>query len=240
METAKAKFGKRLYNWAMEGWRQEISEDFPLLREVEKTKGYSVHELLQTMKTFEKDQQWIMARALVRRRGHLLFHFGDFNDKDKQLFELYIDMCRKIRDEEALNMIPLRHQRKEPQRKLKRSRLRRSIIESLRPVLGERSESWCSSYECIYITHIGQFKVKTSVDVGGTYHNLAYNHEIMIPGQAPWGGAISLVSWLGIAGGDTMWKDLMEEDVESVTRLLANIIALFMNAVPEFLKDLSV
>ncbi len=241
MSSAKLKFGERLYQWALEEWRREISKDFILLREMERKKVDGIHETLEMLKTFEKDQQWIMARALVRGTLHYDSKTIEYTERDKQLFEQSLEMRQRIRNEEA----SLRYQVEESQQKLKRSKLKKYVFESLKPVLGEKNKGWSSPSEFVYITPIGQFQVMTWVDMGGRYHQLSYHHTIVghnaiVDGRvtkAPLGGALSLLSWLGI--GQTMWSGLSDEDVEPVAKLLAKIISHFMNAVPKLLEGLS-
>jgi hypothetical protein len=248
MESTRAKFWERLYNWAMEEWRREISEDFPLLKEVERTKGSFAHETLEIMQTLEKDQQWLMARALVL---HTFQHFSlslsdRLTERDKQLFELYRDMCRKIRGGEDASAY---FKWLAAKNKLKRPKLRKCVIDSLRAILGERNKEWSSPSEFVYITPVGLFQIMTRIDTGGRCHQLSYHHRIVdsgypdaiVYGQTPrvplCDGALSLLSWLGV--GQAMWSDLLDEDAEPVAKFLAKIIKHFIDAAPKLLEGLT-
>jgi hypothetical protein len=85
----------------------------------------------------------------------------------------------------------------------------------------------------------------TWIDTGGRLQ-LRYDHEI-VPYDAIVSGRVtkyplfrlSLVSWLGISGGETTWDDLGDEDAEPVAKLLAKLISHFMNVAPKLLEGLS-
>jgi hypothetical protein len=254
METARTIFAERLYNWTMEEWRQEISDDFPLLTEMEKGKVVNAHEMLEIMKTFEKDQQWLMARAFVRRfcisyikwasqfQKSWVYSLDKFTEteKDKQLFELYIDMSRKISFNEDKSEYS---QWETAKNKLKRPKLRRYIIENLRPVIGERNKQWSNSCEFVYMNPIGKFLIMTWIDTGGRYHQLSYHHVILDPGypdaivskQTPKAPLSQLSSWIGLS----MWDLLLDKDAEPTAKLLTKLIPQFMNAASKLLEGLS-
>jgi hypothetical protein len=245
METAKAIFSERLYNWALEEWRQEISQDFPFLREMEKRKVVGVHEVLEIMKTFEKDQQWLMARALVL---HMFRHFSAslsdrLTERDKQLLELSRDMRRKIQGDEDASAY---FKWLAAKNKLKKPKLRKYIINTVGPILGEKNKEWSSPSEFVYLTPIGPFLIMTRIDTGGRSNQLSYHHTIVDAGypdaivskQTPKPPLCNLSSWWGVVV-PPIWDNLLDEDAEPVAKLLAEIIAHFMNAAPKLLEGLT-
>jgi hypothetical protein len=79
----------------------------------------------------------------------------------------------------------------------------------------------------------------TFVDVGGTAHQLAYDHRIRGAGPRPLKEGISVCGWLGVGGGHTQWNQLTEAETPAAARDLARICAHFLRAAPDLVAGLS-
>lgn len=64
LEQAKDEFAVRYYQWAMEDFRSEMREGFPLLRQI---KGSTSLRLVTLMESLGQDEQILLSSGLVKR-----------------------------------------------------------------------------------------------------------------------------------------------------------------------------
>jgi hypothetical protein len=235
LAEAQFKFEERIYLWSKELLKQEISENFPLLRSV---KGTLAQHYLRILKQLEDHQAYSMAYALLRRgkRKEILDKWDDsFTNEDQKYVDLYLRLLQVEDHKDTMQNWPFSYymQKKKFNRKIFRKRIR----ESLEPVLGNDFENWGGG-NWRYCTNIGMWKVITWIDTGGKFDCLFYSHSIEASNTIDICESTSLFRWFGIAGGGTEWDYLEDEDAESVAFSLAKIIDLFVKTAPKLLRGL--
>jgi hypothetical protein len=237
MLIAKPIFEERFYHWALQDWRCEIRKDFPRLRSMNDSQSDIALKIFQSLK---KEEQWLMAKALVKwRRQSLLRQWNEeFTERDKHFVQLFLHLSEKERWREASRIQPGEFMLKADQKKLKRKKLRQCIIRVLSSVLGDDYEDWGNWEEWRYRTDVGPWMIMTYIDVGGQFHQLCYHHSIIVSEHVRLIEFVSFLSWLGISG-QTMWQDLHDTDAEPTAKILARIIKHFMDAVPKLLEGLT-
>ena len=182
-----------------------------------------------------------MAIALAKRARdpEVLIKCGHrLTERDKGLAQLFMDMFESESWRETSKISPSGFLQKLDQKKLERKKFKQCIIRALSPILGENYED-CGDWEgWRYCNRVGPWQVITSIDVGGQYHQLCYEHDIIASEYVYLAQNINLFRWLGIAS-QTDWQDLLATDAEPTAEALARIIKHFMDAVPKLLEGLT-
>jgi hypothetical protein len=234
MMPTKIEFSKRLYEWSLHDWEREIRDGYPFLKAVKYSDAKCVIKLMESLTTEER-QNLIFALLKRRCQSYLQYWGETFTDEDRRLVQSYFDNLAAVRWATARNIPPGGFQGQLSEDKLQRGLLRECIVEKLRPFLGKGTSS---SREWYYLSSIGSWQVMTSIDVGGTFHQLCYDHSIRATDSSRLIEGCSLFSWLGICG-QTMWQGLDNSEAEWAAESLAIIVKHFMDAVPKLLEGLA-
>ena len=232
---ATDEFAVRYYRWALDDFRREIRENFPLLRTVKESLAI---RLVGYMESLSVEERLELATALVKRNHRKALEItGDvWATAEEELVRTYRDVARIPRPEEA-----------EWQRALlsgsdrfnvNRGRFLVAVKDELAPVLGSGGEPFSTKDEWRYRTPIGPWSIETYIDVGGRAP-LGYFHSIRAGEPRPLREGVSLLGWLGIGGGHTLWSQLTEADTPSAAKSLSRICAHFVQAAPGLLAGLS-
>jgi hypothetical protein len=232
-------FEERYYRWALEDWRREIEQDFVFLRSLKE------HLVLRMMESLRTEEQFSLARALVKRgrKQEFLEMLGDQLTRQEQKYVQWyaneitraVSMPRVLPEDTATsNQAP----QKSSSKKLNRKKLKQCVAKAVSPILGNNFYDWGYWQEWMYFTKIGPWQVVSYFDVGSQFHQLCYDHSIIVSEQVRLLEGISILSWLGIAG-QTQWQGLTDSDAESTADSLAQIVAHFMEAAPKLLDGLS-
>ena len=232
----KKKFDERLYNWALNNWKSEIDNDFPLLR------GTQEHLVINMMKRLPSDEiRLLFAKGLLKRDRdkQILYSWGDpFTVEEKKLVQQYVDMVTGV----VMGIVHIDpgnwRDPKEKPKKLNRKKFKNLIIESLIPIFGEAYQDRGDWQEWVYNKQIGPWKLVTSIDVGGNIHQLCYEHSIILSKRVRLAEGLSIVRWLGI-GGQTEWQGIDDSSAGSTAEIFARICRHFIDVAPKLLKDLS-
>ena len=232
--TAADEFAVRYYRWSLADCRRELQEDFPLLRTVRSSLAIRALAYLQS---FAGEDRLRVAMALVRRchRRALEITEESWSARDEEIQQDYVSAARILRPEEEWYRQALLH---DPGKlRLDRRRFLAAAQEQLAPVLGSGAP-FSTKHEWRYETPIGQWRLVTFVDVGGTAHQLTYDHRILGTGPRPLKEGISVCGWLGVGGGHTQWNQLTQPDTPAAARALARICAHFLQAAPDLVAGL--
>ena len=90
LDEAKFKFEERLYRWALQDWKREIDEDFPLLGSL---KDALAQRCLRIMRSLDEENRRLMATALAKRARKpevLAKCFDPITKDDKRLEQLFM------------------------------------------------------------------------------------------------------------------------------------------------------
>jgi len=232
----KQKFDERLYRWALNGWKREIENDFPLLR------GAEENLVVNMMGSLQSDEiRLIFAKGLLKRGRdrQILSQWGDpFTDEEQELVQQYVDMVTGVvMGTVHINTGKWRDTKEKPKR-LNRKKFKNLIIETLIPTFGVAYQDRGDWKEWVYKKQIGPWKLVTSIDIGGSLHQLCYEHSIMLSERVRLVEGLSIVRWLGI-GGQTEWTSIDDSDAEATAKVLAKIASHFTESAPKLLEGLS-
>ncbi len=88
----------------------------------------------------------------------------------------------------------------------------------------------------VYSTSVGEWKIFTVIDIGGSHHNLSYGHTIK-SAEGKWlAHDISVLAWFGIC--QTQWRHLSNDDLKPTAESLAIVCQHFMSAAPQLLEGI--
>ena len=177
-EEAHAEFSVRYYLWALEEFRVEIQEGFPLLKRLDTQPSKTCVRLMQQLSVSD---QSAFANALVKRfHRQAMTIVGDtLSPDDTQMIQNYIDSGLITSPEE--DAVWDRRLAGDPALKLNRKVFTKTLKDFLFPVLGPDIESRGNG-EWGYNCRIGSFQAYTRLDVGGRFHQLCYSHDIVFSG----------------------------------------------------------
>lgn len=234
------EFYRRYYFWCLEEWKYELKENLLRLKE---TEIWFSKEVVSILNEIPSDEVWNLCKALVKRffADKLVFWKESFTEQDQKYVQIYFDMLDKKKGgnianysskEEFLGDLKGRILQKTP-----RKVVRKKVVESLYTVLGDISEKH-GTVEWVYETEIGPWKLYTWIDTGGRSRQLGYNHSIMHTVTDRLIENTSFLSWLGICGGETMWNNITNDNIDQVVSSLTNLVAHFVNAAPKLLEGI--
>jgi hypothetical protein len=229
--AAADEFAIRYYRWALEDFRREIAQDFPLLRPIKDSLAIRLTGHMQSLDAGERGR---LATALVKRAHKRAVELtGDpWGAEEGPLVERYRTISRIPRPEEEAYRRALFD---DPQSlKLNRGALLAHVKRALAPVLGEGAP-FSTEHEWRYAMPIGAWTLSTFVDVGGSTHQLSYGHAIHSGDRRILKEGISVLSWLGIGGAHTQWNQLTSADIESGAAALSRVCRHFVDVGPELL-----
>jgi hypothetical protein len=237
IERAKKLFAEKYYEWCLEEWGCELKHGYPLLR---LSKEEHALAAIQIFESYSKEDKWETAVALVRRniQGKFKCIDGLYTGKDEELVQKYWDLCRDLRWKQNSCIIPHYYDKEDcPDKpKFKRRDLRKAIIECVKPYLGDQYEDHGGG-EWRYTTPCGPWLINTSFDVGGNFHQLCYDHCILLTIRERVIEGISLTDWLGISG-QMSWNNLEVSDIDPISIFLAKVVEHFLQAAPKLLENL--
>ncbi|MHC4759008.1 MAG: hypothetical protein ACYTE8_10155 [Planctomycetota bacterium] len=232
------KFYKRYYQWCLEEWRRELREGFPFLK---MSKIPEAESIISLVKEFPPDEIWNLCTAIVKRKNqHKLEMFGEsFTKQDQDYHELFCNIMRKKISQKIFQSSTQEEffddMKKKILQKTPRRVIRKKVVDSLHPVLGDIFEKH-GTVEWVYETKIGPWKLKTWIDTGGRSRQLSYSHSITYTNEHRLLEGISLERWLGIGGSETMWNNITESNLEQIVSSLTQLIVHFVDAAPKLLE----
>jgi hypothetical protein len=218
-QTAADEFAVRYYRWALEDFRREIDADFPLIGPI---KGSLAIRAVAYLRSPGLGDRHRVATALVKRvHTRAVDLMGDaWGVSERALADDFPSIMRTPRREDE----GYRRARGEDPASVKVSpaQLLAAVKRELTPVLGSEGEPFSTKYEWRYTTPVGPWTLVTLVDVGGSTHQLAYQHSLRASERSCLKEGVSVLSWLGIGGGHTQWNQLRGSDIESAAASLAS------------------
>jgi hypothetical protein len=228
LQREPGRFGQRFYAWSLEEARREVEAGFPSLRLF---RSGPAHHALAILESMPVPSRFPFLSTLIRRRMRAEAEEAGspFTDADEAGCRRFYDTLVyptpeefALRETERSNPKQFRFDRRQFAKRLKAS---------LRPILGVEPESLGSG--CwTYRNTIEGVEVATTVDLGGSSHQLVYDHRIMVEPRA---FRTSLLSWLGVSG-QTDWSYLTEPDTASIADQLASLCEHLLKAAPSLLK----
>lgn len=235
LQQARQEFQVRYYRWALDDFRREIDEGFPLLRSVIPGR---IWRFLALMKRVRREEQLQFASALVKRfHREAVAHTGEsLTVEEERLVENYRNVMLMPTPEEQ-NLLELELSGRARFR-VNRKKFAALIKEELVPILGGVMEPW-DTHDYRYTTSMGSWTILTYCDTGGDYYNqLTYSHSISAAPHVYIQEHVNILSWLGISS-QTTWSYLTDADTGRVAECLARLCEHFMKAAGRLLDGLS-
>jgi hypothetical protein len=232
LEVAKQEFLVRYYWWAKNQIGREFDESFVLL---EKLKQSGNPPTLRFMDYAENiDPQIVKSTmiAMLKRRMKNVAEFANesFNQEDGCLCNSYFEFGPRSKIIKAENNIAI----------VERKHLRNILKARLEPLLGDKITKYGAG-TWRYSTQINSWIVGTTIDTAGKLHALSYSHCVGTK-ECPdllSDAAISIQSWLGVAGGPTYWLHVNEDNIYKILSLLAEVVSNYLNAASALLNGLN-
>src|SRR5205823_2379020 len=122
--------------------------------------------------------------------------------------------------------------------KMERRKLRAALQKTLTNVFINSTVQNEPGIGPIYFTSVKCFTLQTWIDVGGSHHQLSYDHKLCAKSDEWLIESTDMLTWLGI--GRTYWSYLTDDDVPIVVESIGKMCSLFVNAVSGLVEGLSV
>jgi hypothetical protein len=235
------EFYKRYYLWCLEEWKLELTGNLSRLRSFEEQCYGDV--IIRAFNEIPPDEVWNFCKALVKRFFPDKLHlWGEIiTDRDREYIQLYFSMIERKNLEPIFYSTTqeefLEEMREKILSKTSRKIVQKKVIDSLYPILGNISEKDGTTW-WQYETEIGPWKLKTCVDTGGRFHQLAYQHSIVCPEKCLLIEGVSFLRWLGIRGGGMDWDNITDENIDRIIANMTDLIKHFVNAAPKLLEGI--
>jgi len=217
------------YRCALQLLAEEIRTGFPLLRRFQ---VLTVPRLLAFLERQPGERQLKYTQALLKRRHQdALRLVGDaFTVEDQMAFE---ECSRAILIPTAAEMaLDLQGGCFEHSPgKVKHCRAR--VLEDLKPILGANTEQRAAGW-WIYRTEIRDWIIETELDLAGRGDIWSYHHDVGTKTQARLKENISLLSLLGICGGDTSWSS-SSPDLAVAVEAITTFCRVYIEQATQFL-----
>jgi hypothetical protein len=230
----RRRFDVAYYQWGLEDFSREIDEGFPYLG----TFKTGQPRLLAHLRELPRQDQERYSAALVKRFApETVFCTSDpLTWEEKGIVSHYMALMRMPTEAELdINQRALSG---DPGAVLNRKRFRAMLRDQLDKTFGKEPLRLPGRGEWRYRLKYGLWTVETDIDTGGRYHQLSYDHRIFLSERVRLKEAVSLLSWLGIAG-QTSWSCVYDADAPSLSDCLGRLCAHFLDALPRLLDGLS-
>jgi hypothetical protein len=230
MKRAGRIFAVRFYEWAKQDFEREIQEDYPLLGTVNVE---AARRLIPYLRRLSQADQVRVAHALVKRfHPDALEVLGqEITAEDKRWIDA-ADQARSVPTEEEDR--EFQDEMRHGTSRVGRSKVNRAANAALEPITGKPAGR-AGANEWYYELHGAGWLVRTHIDTGGSYYELAYAHDLFA-GEQPLAPFVSVLSWLGI--GQTKWRVRSDLEIPTAVESLARACAHFLAAVPQLLNGL--
>jgi hypothetical protein len=237
MLKVKLEFEERFFRWSILQWRNELDSDFLLLKSI---KDPYIMFFLERLKKLPENERWIFVKALTKwgRDKDTLIRCGEhLTEIDEKYIKSYLDMVHGFTSGIILTYEEKVKYAEEAIKKINRKKFKKYLTKALEPIFGNNYEP-CGRGEWRYRTLVGPWKIFTYIDIGGTYHQLCYDHCISANDHTNFAESLSILRWLGLAS-QTNWIGLSDDDIESTANEFAKIVEHFIKAAPKLLEGLT-
>jgi hypothetical protein len=230
------RWAMHYYEWSVGQAEQEFCAGFPLLSLVQ---GSSAFKLIECAGSLNSDERRKLAVALVKRfneramnlKGHII------NVEERSLIERYLDYNIRITEAGKRRMLPFAS---EAERRISdeihSGRAQKGRASLVRKVLSERIEQKLGppaakpSGAQNYAVEIPGWRLRTTIDYGGSYGQITYAHTIASTAGSPTRlqPPIHLCGCMGVAGR-TSWDLYTVQDTESVASSIYSVVCWFVD-----------
>jgi hypothetical protein len=232
LEVAKQEFLVRYYWWAKDQIAREVDAHFVLLEKLKQSGNPPSLRFCNYAKHFDAHDVKSAMIAMLKKRMADAAEIANesFNEEDNCLCNSYFDFMEPTEIAKPKTQIVI----------VDRQRFRNALKQCLGPILGgEMTQFGAGTWR--YSTRVHSWIVGTTIDTAGSLHTLSYSHYIGT-NDCPdllTDAAISIQSWLGIAGGPTYWVNIDEDNMHNILSLLPEVGSHFLNAASSLLNGLN-
>jgi len=232
LDVAKQEFLVRYYWWAKNQIAREVDENFVLLEKLKQSGNPPTSRFMDYAENIDAHTVKNTMIAMLKRRMKNTAEYANesFNQEDEFLCNSYFDFeppNKIVKVENTISIIERKH-------------LRDVLKARLEPILGDKITKYGAG-TWRYSSQVNSWVVGTTIDTAGKLHALSYRHCVGTK-ECPdllSDVAISIQSWLGVAGGPTYWSLVNHDNINKILSLLAEAVSNYMNAASSLLNGLS-
>lgn len=223
-EALKDALRVKLFRWSLAEWDREHASGFEKLRSI---KSVSATKIVGLMGTLAPEEQRRLARALVKR-----FHPEAVRLTGETLEDAEAESLRQanVWRQHAAPALEGRG----PLSRDERRTIAKLVKEEL-SFLGT-PKAFGSSAEWRYLSTLGAWYVVTHLDIGGSFGEINYHHEIGLEGERPFIRFLSLLSWLGVSS-ETRLKVADLSEARQAAQVIGSLARHFLDAMGEMTRD---
>jgi hypothetical protein len=221
----------RYYQWALGDMEREIREDFPLLRPIKGSLAMRFVAFMERLPAGDRDAHGVtLVKRFHQQARQALGHSWDAAD------EARVTRYRQSVHVETPAEAPYMRNLLANPRSLKvdRDALLKAAAANLAGSLGDTGRPSLSKRDSWFETPLGDWRLITEIDVGGTVHQLSYLQRLQRPNGPFALDFVSVLAWLGI-GGQTYWDRVTDADIPKAAASLARACEHFARAAPGLL-----
>lgn len=236
LKKAKEEFLIRYYRWSLLQGRLEVENGYPLLKRMDDS---HCRRHIRRMEKLPMQAQQAFTALLIRRFNQqaleLLGESPVTSEEEAEVRRYFDGLAQDIDLEHDRYLQSMMMDK--PITKLDKRRFRKMIKERLTPILGREDPD--GGVDWTYTTVIENQPVVTSIETGGSFKDLEYEHRInFAEDRYPYMGIrISFLGWIGLIASTVWWK-VEGSKAEETACFLAELCNHFMKAAPELLKGL--
>lgn len=222
----------RYYEWSLQQAREEFEAGFPLLALVQGRIAFAMIEYANLLDARDRMQ---LATALVKRLNTraLAIEGKSLNSAESNLLEDFLNRDKRA-DPRGPSGVPLFASKKQQHLTEKidsgvvsrgdRTAVRKLVTRELGSVIGSSVSKPSGAVK--YEIPTPGWRMKTTIDYGGSHGQITYAHVIVPSDGRPLFPPIHLCGWLGIAG-QTSWDLYTSEQEEEVAAGIVRVVSWF-------------
>ena len=224
-------FLRLFYKWSKSELAREITDSYPLLANV---RNPFVMKYMDLIHDFSDPKNVYLAHLLLR-----IYHKSTELNLDENLTMDDIENFKKYNQPgssgEYLNRIFIENKKLEnsvldcERKNIKKKDLKHNLLKNLADNIGDVIED--QGLFWVHEKDVGFFKIKTTIDIGGSSHSLKYWHSLQdLRENVCLLNQISILAWYGISPV-TYWIGLKNSHLEKTVEIFPGICDRFFDFV---------
>ena len=247
LRSTRREFAERYFRWSLEDARREVEGDFPFLPRV---RNQLVYRFLEMIEPMDKKERFELITALAKRSHPAgpVAASEVLTEKDQNLIAAYLEYDHGEVIPGVRARLPIirdgKHKRMRVEgegfklAKIDRRALHRAISERLKNACGPKQGDYGSRSSSYFEKPVGFWIARTEFRTNSKFWHFDYSHCIMTSGGLIVAQGVTLLHWLGLGGGQTLWELEDESQVADAVEALGEICEHFLRAVGPLLRGL--
>lgn len=235
LETFKNEFDVKFYKFSLKEFEEEIGREFQLLKTIQ---NVHVMKFIDMTGDLSLEEKKIFAKAFLKNRHRNAVRRCEdiLTGEEAEYLKNYlkIGFISKYSEKIYYRNLSLKQNDPEHAKSVDRKNFFQRVLEAIVPIVGEVEEK-AGNTVAFLEKKFGEWKVCTSIDVGGRMKNLSYDQYIRGDNNLKLLDGGSILSRLGLASTD--WNELLELDTDIAICTLVVACRRFMDAIPGLLTS---